>query len=336
MLPARSIDLASPTLAWQLLTCAHALGLRQQSPQLAIGQRTNPPPAVLGTTAHMVLELALKAEPLGDALGDDWFEQAWSTALCQQLERCAVTTPPERWRRFSIIKRGTRKLVPRLRSEVAARSARPHVEIELRSARVPVWGRPDVILEFPDGSAEIIDFKTGAHESPEPTQRELFQLDIYCALVAEILELEVRTLRIERCDQPGWSQRADFARSSQAVRDAVDALMRFNDHRDDTSLLANPGGACEYCLQAPRCDIVWSSRPDCFVGVQGEIEQVVLDGDVTTVLLQQDGHGVSIVGCPALDIATGQRVRIAHLVAQGDGAYRWRHDRTILSQSGDL
>ena len=95
----------------------------------------------------------------------------------------SVITPCPRIRvTFNIIKRATRRLVRQLRDEAEAVGATPLVEAELRSPSCSLWGRPDLVLLYPDRSADVIDFKTGAHFEDAPAEREQFQLELYVSV----------------------------------------------------------------------------------------------------------------------------------------------------------
>lgn len=328
-----NLDAVSPSLAWQLTSCSHAVGLQRSLPRMVPGARTQTTSAALGTAAHKVLEVALQDGPFDAELTREWFETTWFEAVESVRGTCVDQSPPERWRRFSIIKRGARRLVSELRSEVASNGAVPFVEAELVGMNGQLHGRPDIVMAFADGSATVIDFKTGDHSEDDPTDRELNQLDLYTVLVAEDRHLSVREIRVARCDGPSWAGVPDVARAQQAAQRGIAALVRFNDSLSDTIGLANPGEACTFCRQVLRCDVAWHSAEPRFVGVAGVVNAAYEDaGQMTLKIVDGDTQYV-IVGCPTNPDLVGCEIRVAHVRDLGDGKYRWLAGRSLMASS---
>jgi hypothetical protein len=327
------IDSLSPTLAWRLTECGHAVGLARRLARRAPDAQVQSPAAVLGNVAHAVIARALSTEPLDADLPADWFETAWSEAIDDAREQCVDPGSPERWRRYSLIRRGTRRLAKELRHEAAERGANPIVEQLLVANNYQLHGKPDVVLKLPDGTSEVIDIKTGGHPSGDPDPRELEQVLLYQALVEEVLSTTVVALRIARCDGPDWCGAPSSADVAAAVQRAVEAKDRFNAHRDDTLRLATPGPPCGRCAQATRCDAVWTAGIDGFVGIVGRIEHVVKEAGQHTLTVLTEAHGsVVVTGCDA-PLEAGADVRLAHLANADAGQYRWQTGRSTYDVS---
>ena len=154
------ITTASPMLIWRLIQCGHQEGLRRAAERPS-GRLAVSSAAALGNAAHSVLAQALTLESFNDELPPDWFEGAWDQAVAHERTHCSEGGPAEGWRRYSIIKRGTRRLAASLRFEIAEAGATALTETDIYAVSVPLWGRPDVVIQHPDGTLEIVDVKTG-------------------------------------------------------------------------------------------------------------------------------------------------------------------------------
>lgn len=316
----------SPTMAWRLCKCPHAVALARQGRGRG-GPAGNSGAVALGNAAHAVIAQALEqqAEP-----SDSWFDQRWTEAIASERLTCVEPDVPERWRRHSLVKRGARRLAQALHGEIASSGATVHVELDLEMAGGRIVGRPDIVLVHQNGKAEILDVKTGA-QADEPTEQERWQLAIYAALVTAVLGTEVARVGILRCDGPSSRYAADLAASARAVNRALEAMDQYNAALPTTAHLARPGPACLQCREAARCSEPWTTPAEGFVGVRGEVQAISGEGELAAAHLVDGDRVVTVVGIPPGRVATGTRVRIAHLSAVGPAAYRWRRDITVLA-----
>jgi hypothetical protein len=317
-------------MAWRLAQCTHEVGLSQEGARVSRGPRLDTSASALGKAAHKVLEAALVEAPLSGEIPPEWFEARWRSEVEEAQQSCLDQTSPERWKRYSIVKRGTRAAIKQIRAEAAAAGARPIVETEMWSADRDLWGRPDVVLAFADGTAELIDFKTGTHDGAAPSTKELHQLDFYTVLVEEFERLEVVSVRILRCDGPSWRGPARPAASAAVAAGARRAMGVFNMRLSDTASLANPGEPCTYCRQALGCKPVWDSRPPQFTAVGGRVETSSDEAGATTLEVSVHETRVVVTGCPPGVPAVGQTAMIAHVRAMGDTGFRWQPERSMM------
>lgn len=318
-----AIDRVSASLGWRLSQCAHEVGLGRARKAPPRAGASNSTAVALGNTAHRVLERALTVEPLSIELNLAWYATEWSAALEAERLNCVDPSMPERWRRYSLVKRGVRRVAEHLRRDAEAQQARLIVEREIYSETKPLWGKPDVVLVFEDGTAEIVDFKTGEHEDVEPDARELQQLDLYSMLVSDVYGLEVVTLRICRAHGPDWRGPASHSRSAEAWRIIDIGRVEYNAHLGDTLPLASPGDGCQRCKSASHCSVVWDALPAGFVGVRGSLAAVHSDAGAMTLEIATSYGAVTVVGCPMFAVQPGQSIRIAHLRRLDDVTYRW-------------
>lgn len=325
------IEMLTPTLAWQLRNCPHVVGLRQRYDAVQGQQRRNPPPAALGKAAHSVLEKAFTDMSLEDDLPSGWFDEIWGAAVRHEQTTCTETGLPETWRRYSIVKRGTRRAVVELRGLALASGARPIVEEEKTWAEGKLTGRPDLVFAYQDGSAEVIDFKTGAEGGGEPLESELHQLSLYAVLVRAVYGLKATTLRVVRCEGDGWRRSVSERDIDLVYRDVLQRLEAFNSNFSNTEPLATPGKPCAHCRQVLDCDVVWRARPSALTAVNGSLGSVEDEAGALTLGVQTDAGPVLVVGCPNRPVKVGDTVRIAHLRKVSDGAYRWQPDRTQMN-----
>jgi hypothetical protein len=325
------IEILTPTLAWQMKSCPHAVGLlRQREPGLG-QQRKSPPPAALGKAAHSVLEQALINVSLEDQISSDWFDKIWTAAVLVEQASCTETGPPQAWRRYSIVRRGTRRAVAELRAHALASGARPIVEEQSLWEEGKLAGRPDLVFAYEDGSAEIIDFKTGAVGRSEAQESELHQLSLYAVLVRAVYELKITKLRVVRCEGDGWSSSINESETERIYNEAQQSLAVFNDNFLNTEPLATPGRACGNCRQVLECDVVWLARPGGFEAVDGLVDSVESEAGALTLSVQTSFGPVLVVGCPNRPVKVGAIVRIAHLRKVSEGAFRWQPDRTQMA-----
>jgi len=325
------IEMLTPTLAWQLRSCPHAVGLRQPYDAVQGQQRRNPPPAALGKAAHSVLEHAFTDVGLDEDLPNGWFDETWDAAVRHERTSCTDTGPPQTWRRFSIVKRGTRRAVTELRALALASGAQPIVEKEKTWAEGKLAGRPDLIFAYQDGSAEVVDFKTGSDAGGEPPESELHQLSLYAVLVRAVYGLTTKTLRVVRCEGVGWSRSVTERDVDLVYRDVLQRLEAFNRNFSNTEPLATPGAPCAHCRQVLDCDVVWSVRPDSLTVVDGLLSSVEDEAGALSLAVQTDVGQLLVVGCPNRPVKVGDSVRIAHLRKVSEGAFRWQPDRTQMS-----
>lgn len=328
------ITSASPTLISQLLECSHQEGLRRAARRGRIGDKSSiSSAAALGNTAHAVIAAGLQALPHDVELRSDWFSSTWEAAVSAQRERCTDEAPPENWRRYSIVKRGTLRLTLKLRAEMALAKATALIETEMTASSSPIWGRPDIVVLHRDGTAEIIDVKTGDHAGTEPTEREVRQLQLYAVIVSEARGVRIVRLRIERVDGPSWATQARDVDARAASSKAEASIALFNSHIEDTSALARPGPACGMCRQILGCDPAWSSPNADFIGVEGEVVLVHTENGSRTTRVATAQAEVDIVGLTltGAEIELGGRIRVAHLHVQTEDQYRWQLHRSLVA-----
>ena len=325
------IETLTPTLAWQMKSCPHAVGLLRQRESRLGQQRKSPPSAALGKAAHSVLEQALIKVRLDEQLSSAWFDESWTAAVLLEQATCTETGPPQAWRRYSIVRRGTRRVMAELRAYALASGARLIVEEESLWAEGKLAGRPDLVFAYQDGSAEIVDFKTGAAGRSEALESELHQLSLYAVLVRAVYGLKITKLRVVRCEGDGWSSSIDESETERIYNEAQQSLAVFNDNVLNTEPLATPGRACGNCRQVLECDVVWRARPGGLEAVDGLVDSVESEAGALTLSVQTSFGPVLVVGCPNRPVKVGATVRIAHLRKVSQGAFRWQPDRTQMA-----
>lgn len=325
------ITTASPTLIWRLIQCGHQEGLRRAAEKpsglLAVSSA-----AALGNAAHSVLAQALGLESLNDDLLPGWFAGAWEQAVAHERTHCSESGPAEGWRRYSIIKRGTRRLAASLRSEIADAGATALTETDMHAVSIPLWGRPDVVIQHPDGTVEIVDVKTGDHLESSPSEREMSQLQLYVFIAGEALQATVTRIRIERVDGHSWSGPATLDESHSAGALAMVAVERFNAQLGDTTTLARPGEACAHCRSVLACEPAWESDPTGFVGVQGTLNTISSENGQVTLTVVTPAGIVDIVGISGVNLVPGDELRVAHLRKQSGMRFVWLQGRSLLQR----
>lgn len=307
------------------------VGLRQRYDAVQGHRRRNPPPAALGQAAHSVLEQAFTDVGLEDDFPPGWFDETWGAAVRHEQATCTETGLPETWRRYSIIKRGTRRAVAELRALALASGARPIVEKEKIWTEGKLTGRPDLVFAYQNGSAEVIDFKTGADVGGKVPESELHQLSLYAVLIRAVYGLTTTTLRVVRCEGDGWHRSVSERDVDLVHHDALQRLETFNSNLSNTEPLATPGTPCAYCRQVLDCDVVWRARPSALTAVNGLLDSVEEEAGALSLGVQTDAGPVLVVGCPNRPVRVGDTVRIAHLRKVSDGAFRWQPDRTQMN-----
>ncbi len=320
----------SPTMAWQLRSCPHSLGLRRSGGEFGGHQAKVSPAVALGRAAHEVVRQALNFGSFDETLEVEWFDQHWRVAVDRERLSCFEEGSPETWRRYSIVRRGTRRVVQQLRSHCAVTGASPIVEEERVWTDGRLNGRPDVVMVYPDGSAEVVDFKTGASISLGVQEKELHQLFLYAILMSEVDRLEVVSLRIVRCDGPDWQGSYCEESARDVLSQVYESLRVFNENLTDTETLATPGTSCADCRHAHQCDVVWRASPLPIVGVEGQIANLAVEGEMVSFAVRSSDGTAFVVGCPEQSLEEGKKVRIAHLREVSGDAYRWVPHRTKM------
>lgn len=334
------ISSVTPSLFARLSECPHREGLRRLNRQVAPDARYNPTTSTsvtLGNTAHAVIASALGLHGT-DIEMDEWFPIAWDAAIEIERSHCPDKNPPESWWRYSIVRRGTRRLIHRLTLEIAQSGATVRLETELKAKTAPVWGRPDLLMIHNNGACEVIDIKTGVHKGEPASAQEIDQLQMYAFIVAESLDIPVTRLRVERVDGAAWEEASNDAASAETVSAALQAMNEFNRHREDTSPLARPGTACANCSELLACEPAWSAATKGFVGVEGIVTSAYREIDSQVLRIETESGPADVVGIPATDVTTGDIVRVGHLRMHTVGQYRWQPDRSVItrqSQSAD-
>lgn len=267
-----------------------------------------------------------------DQLPPGWFVDTWDQAIAHERTHCSDRGPAEGWRRYSIIKRGTHRLATSLRSEIAEAGAIAITESDMFAVSAPLWGRPDIVIQHPDGSVEIVDIKTGEHFEPTPSGREVSQLQLYAFIVGEALKASVTRLRIERVDGHSWSAPATVEGSRRSSALAMAALAAFNSQIEDTTELARPGEACAHCRLVLACEPAWKSSSAGFIGEQGIVTSISSENGQTTWTIDSADGFVDVVGPGGVEVNPGDWLRVAHVRKQGDMRFGWISGRSLLER----
>ena len=125
---------------------------------------------------------------------------------------------------------------------MASAKATARIETEMKASSSSIWGRPDIVVLHHDGTAEVIDVKTGDYAGTEPTERGVRQLQLYATIVAEARGDQITRLRIERIDGKCWaiparrrrrSSRIDLGRRIRVahLRVQIEVQYRWQPHR---------------------------------------------------------------------------------------------------------
>ncbi len=327
------IESASPSLVARLVQCGHQEGLRRATPESIRSSLPISDASALGTAAHAVLARVLKSTD--SRISDDaTLRQIWEDAIDTQYNRTDGIRPPGTWWRYNVVRRGTFRLAKQLVVDIERLQGTASVEQEVRSDDGTLWGRPDLVLRYPDGSAEIVDFKTGTHDSGPPDDGELRQLMIYGFLV-DAVDCAVTRLKIARVDGETWSSAVTSSQLQSAAAEALRAVDQFNRALPDTTSLARPGDACTFCAQSLGCDVAWTGRIPASA-LEGRVDEAYVSRDLSVISVRttNDNSIVRLVGVP-LDVVPppGSSIRAVRLGKQSPGQFQWQSGRSRIRVS---
>ncbi len=125
---------------------------------------------------------------------------------------------------------------------------------------IVVSGRMDVVNRLPDGTVEIIDYKTGSPKEPKDA-RDSMQLSLYALAARDILELEPSRLVFYNLTS---NNAVVSTRDEKALQRARQDVATVADSLRAGEFPAKPGficGMCEYRLLCPEHEDLLSIRP---------------------------------------------------------------------------
>lgn len=346
--PAR-IEWVSPSAVARLQACGLAESLQRRQPR---GKRPSNPVARLGNAAHRVLEwIAESAPQLGAVhdveplIADRWLEEVTRE---EEANRSNPLEPPygpaQRWPAYGRITAGLRVdgvgLVEELSSLPRGRRL---PEQELFSSDRKIRGTADLILLADDGSATIIDHKTGGVDQDDVGHGGRYeqQILLYVAIArdsgisatkAEIRPLGRRPVPVELSD----------ASVAAVLVEAHAQMRRYNDAvaQDRALDLATPSeSSCGWCPFLLECPAVWvDPAPDLgeLAVVEGDVETLqVLASSLALALRNADGC-VTVTGAPRTDVrgrepVPGDRIRVTGLHQTSPGHMRCHPGRGLMS-----
>lgn len=214
----------------------HLLDLPERDlPPLAASTTERPPedeprataadPRAEGTLAHKVLERV----PLA-AFGAPATEAAAACAAVLEREGYGPDAPPSP----RVVRAATRFLAGAYASELAARGAtvlREHpfsvTAADDRGRTLALRGTIDLLVRWPDGAVDVVDYKRARGPSPEPYA---FQLDVYALAAADAFAEPATRVRSGILflggdpSKPRWRTQEHDAASAHATRDRLVAL----------------------------------------------------------------------------------------------------------------
>lgn len=320
------LDSVTPSSLTELMECGHRFALRRRG----FERRATSAPIVLGNIAHSVFASVLTARPGTDDF-QECFLQTWHDAQSQAAHDYKDLGRPESWHRYSIVRRGTKKVLQRLLCEVADGKITLRIEHEIRGSGEAVWGRPDLLLV--DGAdCDIVELKTGSWPNGVPPLAHIRQVQLYALIAHRLLGLHVRSGRLEPVD--GSPYLVDV---SQRVLEALDieaksVIASFNESSQNSELVANPGVSCVRCPVVADCNVFWKTSGEGVIGVEGTIVRLQTLNTVQALWVDNGENERLVIGVPVGVGSLNQRVRIAHLRMIGDSNLQWRSGISTLRQ----
>ena len=333
----RPIEVISVSLYERLKRCPLRVSLDRRESSDRPGQHRAHPNAALGLLVHRAFELTFDEEIDLDS--------AWQKALSEPSFTNINFENLPAYRRTRLRAERRHAQLLSLVKEHSGTETLP--EVELRSNNGLIEGRVDLLVSGP--SPFIVDYKTALVHDEDgdlhgPVQR---QLQVYSALVAEQLGLQVRFgFVVSMKSDP---IRVDFAREEvdAVVTDMIAEVNSFNERLAIGQIGRPQPDWCRWCRHIHRCgdirnairsspgtsfgdlDIAWGS-------VTGEPRHA--NGQVSSLQIEVD-EGTSIGTFLLFDIPSnlvaevtnGQRIVVSGMApARGDNVKRWVNGVTQL------
>jgi RecB family exonuclease len=327
---ARLIEWVSPSAVARLQSCAFAESIRR-SP--AHGPAPSNPAGRLGNAAHRVLEwIAEDPSPLcgtdaEERIGDRWILEVtaeYKASLDNELE--PSYGPLETWPGYHRITAAIRVDGASLAWELnGIPRDRRLTEEELATSDSRIRGTADLIVIGDDGTATIIDHKSGAVHAEDVAVGGRYeqQAMLYAAMALDA-GMEPRTCELRPLGRAPISIGVSEARVASAREEAKAQMARYNAaiaSGNEFSLADPSESSCGWCPYALSCDALWigeSRDLGEFGMVAGTIGTVQLLPASLALKLESEAGELTVTGLPQTDVkgqlpAKGQTVRIVGL-----------------------
>jgi CRISPR/Cas system-associated exonuclease Cas4 (RecB family) len=163
------------------------------------------------------------------------------SALTSEVIRYLRRLPQERRTRFRQALRFLSKTFPK---DVEILGVEEKLSFTVND--IPFYGIVDLILRYPDGTYEIVDYKTG-HRPPMMEQLHIYSIPLIQANSCE--SIRFRIICVDRRSHYVWSHdKSQMAASAQNILGLVQTI------RDDRQFTPNIGPHCRDCSMSHVCD----------------------------------------------------------------------------------
>jgi PD-(D/E)XK nuclease superfamily protein len=340
--------------------------------------------AALGLAAHEVAEAAAAGAFTQGTheQSDDAFEKSWAAAIAREEERLksawplTAIPPPHRWRGYELVHTRLRSLLLDLEdtgelnalsvaaensedatathvlSESAAISSElipgSHLETWLQDRTGRLFGRADRVDISEDGSAHIIDLKSGWALPDEMKPEHRRQLLLYAFLWHAEHGIWPETAAIQRLDGSRLTIVVEPAEAETVANDLLETLVQFNtllESQPTPETLASPSAdACQSCIFPPVCEPFFGALRENWGWYRryalGHVKQIIPIAGSTVVELALESSNVAgdpdyarVLGVPTECAPDdGTRVAITNAIpgrAPSDVRVAW--DSTIVA-----